>query len=271
MVTGYQGLVATNGSELWRRIDVAHDRFTKLAQAAGPQARVAGSPWTARDLVGHVLTVARRYTERDIRSRAGLGETVREVDVLNDRELRALGDTDMAQLLAELDVQMKAVREALPADEVDLWEAFPFHGGTSIDAAGGLSNLVGEFLVHGRDLAVGLGRPWRIDARDALLVLNGALQIVPGYAEPTAKGKLRVLLRTPGAVDWMLAFDGGKLDSRPAAAGERTDVVLTAPAETLLLILYARLGTAGSLRGGLRVRGPRPWRIARLAKHLQKP
>ncbi|HVU60374.1 MAG TPA: maleylpyruvate isomerase family mycothiol-dependent enzyme [Mycobacteriales bacterium] len=271
MAQAYQRFITTDGLELWDRIDHAQARLTELARAVGPQAVVAGSSWTARDLVGHILTVARRYTERDIRSTDGLGDTVREVDVLNDRELHELGSLDMTELLAQLDAQMDKVRGEFPAHEVDLRERFPFHGGTTIDAAGGLSNLVGEFLIHGRDLARGLGRPWTIDSRDALLIMNGALQVTPGYAEPTATGTLRVLVRTAGAVDWMLAFAGGRLDSRPATRDEPVDVVLTGPAETLLLMFYSRIGTVESLRGGLRVGGPRPWRVARLSKHLQKP
>ena len=155
---------------------------------------------------------------------------------------------------------------------LDLHVRYPFHGGVFIDAAGGLSNLVGEFLIHGYDIARAAGRPWAIEARDALLIMNGVLQISPAYAEPGATGPLKICLRSRGAADWVLDFNGGRLDSRAAAPGEAADVVMRAPAETLLLVFYSRIGTLASLRGGMLVTGGRrPWRIATLAKHLQKP
>ncbi len=268
----YRHFVALDGDELWERIDQAQARFTALVKSVGPHLVAEGSTWTARDVVGHVLTVARRYTERDVMSTEGLGDSPRAVDAINDAELLELQGLEMDELLAQLEVQMKTVRAVLPPESTDLHFRFPFHGGVSIDAAGGLSNLIGEFLVHGRDLARSARRSWNIDARDALLIINGVLQILPGYAEPAATDSLKVCLRVSGASDWVLAFDQGKLDSRPATSREMVDVVLKAPAETLLLVLYSRIGTAASIRKGvLLAGGRRPWRIAHLPKHLQQP
>ena len=272
MEHSYTHFVTLDAQELWDRIDEAQARFTALVESAGPYLMAAGSTWTARDVVGHILTVARRYTERDITSTEGLGDSPRAVDAINRAELLALEGLDMEDLLAQLESQMKTVRAALPPDSTDLDQRFPFHGGVSIDSAGGLSNLIGEFLVHGRDLARSAQRRWKIDARDALLIINGVLQVLPGYAEPAATDSLKVCLRTSGAADWMLAFEHGKLDSRPAMSREVADVVLKAPPETLLLVLYSRIGTAASIRRGLLVAGGRrPWRIAHLSKHLQQP
>ncbi len=268
----YQQFVALDAQELWDRIDRAQARFTALVESVGPDLVAAGSTWTTRDVVGHLLTVARRYTERDITSTEGLGDSPRAVDAINRAELLALQGLDMDDLLSQLQLQMKAIKAALPPDGTDLAQRFPFHGGVSIDAAGGLSNLIGEFLLHGRDLAHKALHPWKIDPRDALLIINGVLQIIPGYAEPTATAPLKVRLRAEGAVDWMLAFDQGKLDSRPAVAQEAADVVLKAPPETLLLVLYSRIGATASLRMGLRVvGGRRPWRVTQVPKYLQQP
>lgn len=268
----YERFVRTDSDELWQRIDLAEQRFIDLVRSIGPDVVGTGTTWSSRDVVAHVLTVVERYTNRDIASTDGLGATPREVDVINERELRALDGVPMAELLDRLEAHVARVKAAFAPEHLDLHLRFPFHGGVTIDAAGGMSNIVGEFLIHGRDLATAAGRPWRIESRDALLIINGVLQLLPAYAEPSAKGMLDLMWRLPGAADWILAFDNGAATSRPADTGERVDVILTAPPETLLLFLYQRLGPLAALRGGLRVAGGRkPWRVAKLQKFLQKP
>lgn len=268
----YEGFIRTDADELWARIDDAQARFTELVRRIGPEVKANGSTWSARDVVGHILTVTRRYTDRELTDRAGLADTAREVDTINDVELAALRGIPMEELLVELEQQMKKVRDLLPPDAVDFQQVFPFHGGTSVDAAGGLSNFMGEFLVHGLDLARSMDDPWPIEARDARLILMMLLQVAPGWAEPSAKGSLKVRLRVPGATEWMLAFNGGALVSRPADPGEPADVILKAPADTLMLLFYQRVSPGAAMRRGLRVAGGRrPWRIARFPKMLQEP
>jgi uncharacterized protein (TIGR03083 family) len=268
----YDWFVTTDADELWHRIGAAQKRFVALVHAIGPNLVGAGTTWSSRDVVAHILTVVERYTNRDVTSTEGLGATPREVDVINDRELRALDGIDFDELLARLDAQMARVRTAFPPEQLDLHVRFPFHGGVTVDAAGGMSNIIGEFLIHGHDLARAAGRSWPIEARDALLILNGVMQLLPAYAEPSARGTLDLRWRVPGAPSWTIAFDNGRATSRPAHEGEAADVVVAAPPETLVLFLYQRLSTFAALRGGLRVAGgKRPWRIAKLQKYLQEP
>lgn len=141
-----------------------------------------------------------------------------------------------------------------------------------IDTAAGLSNLLAEFLVHGWDVASAAGRRWPIEERDAALILNGVMQLVPAYARGDATDSLRVVLRVPDAARWLLDFDGGRCESRPARAGEKADVVVRAPARTLMLALYSRLSLTASMRGGLLVAGGRrPWLVTRLPRLVHKP
>ncbi len=268
----YDGFVSTDGDELWERIDAAHRRFGELVASTGPDVIGTGTTWTARDVAAHILTVLLRYTARDIRSSEGLGDTPRAVDEINARELRELDGVGIGELMPRLDEALAAVRASFGPDRMDLHERFPFHGGTTIDGAGGLSNIVGEYLIHGFDIARAAGYPWPIASRDALLVLNGVMQLLPAYAEPSARGSLIVMWRVPGAADWIMHFDNGKAVSRAAAPGERAHVIMAAPPETLMLFLYQRLGQGAALRRGLRVAGGRrPWRIVQMQKFLQKP
>jgi uncharacterized protein (TIGR03083 family) len=268
----YEQFVATDTEELWSRIDAAQERFIALVRTVGPSVVGTGTTWSARDVVAHVLTVTERYTNRDITSTDGLGATPREVDVINDRELRALDGVELEDLIGRLEAQMVRVKSAFAPATLDLHVRFPFHGGVTIDAAGGLSNIIGEFLVHGYDLAAAAGRRWEIAPRDALLIINGVVQLLPAYAEPSARGRLDLMWRLPGASDWILAFDDGKATSRRALAGERADVIMSAPPETLLLFMYQRVGQLAAVRRGLKVvGGRRPWRVVKLQKFLQKP
>jgi uncharacterized protein (TIGR03083 family) len=268
----YEEFIATDGQELWQRIDAAQERFVVLVRSIAPDLVAAGSTWSTRDVVAHVLTVMERYTNRDIASTDGLGATPREVDVINDRELRALDGVGLDELLNRLETQMGRVKRAFAPGALDLHVRFPFHGGVTIDAAGGLSNIIGEFLIHGHDLARAAGRAWPIESRDALLIINGVLQLLPAYAEPSAHGRLDLMWRLRGAARWVLAFEDGRATSRRAAAAERPDVVMSAPPETLLLFLYQRLGPGAGIRRGLKVvGGRRPWRVMKLQKFLQQP
>lgn len=269
----YAKFVSTTPAELWQRIELAHGRFAELVAAVPDELAMPSSTWTARDLAGHLLTVARRYTRPGIRTSEGLAGSPRAVDALNASELAELAGTPKAELLAALASQLTAVRAAHPADaDGDLHEQFPFHGGVLIDRAGALSNLLAEFLIHGRDLAQAAHRPWPIEAVDARLILNGVLQIVPAYANRKARGALHVQLRVPGAQRWTLSIAGGSATSRPAQDGDRPDVVLHAPADVLTLALYARVTPAQAARRGmLPIGGRRPWRIVRLPRLLEAP
>jgi uncharacterized protein (TIGR03083 family) len=269
----YEKLVSTTPAELWRRIDLAHDRFAQLMAEVPDGLALPSSTWTARDLAGHLLTVARRYTRPGVRTSQGLADSPRSVDDLNASELAELDGTPKGDLLAALAEQLEAVRAAHPAsDDCDLHDQFPFHGGVIVDRAAALSNLLGEFLVHGRDLATAARRPWPIEPLDARLILNGVMQIVPAYANRKATGELHLQLRVPGARRWALCFAEGRVTSRPAQDSDRPDVVLRAPADVLMLALYSRLTPAeGTRRGMVPIGGRRPWRIVRLPGLLEAP
>jgi uncharacterized protein (TIGR03083 family) len=272
VTTPYRYLTATDAAELLGRVAAARDRFVALAGSVDPSLQPAGSTWTARDITGHLLTVLRRYTRRDRSSTEGLADSPREVDRLNAVQLAALGDTPRDALLADLVAESNLLLGAFPPDSVDLHTRYPFHGGVTVDLAAGFGNLVGEFSIHGRDLALAAGRPWPIEERDAVLILNGVMQIIPAYARRSATQPLRVRLDIRTAAPWLLDFAGGSLTSRAAEPGEPVDVVLRAPAQTLVLSLYSRLSTLAAARAGmLVVGGRRPWRIVRLSRLVEKP
>ena len=230
----YELLTATTIEELMARIDASGARLRGVARGAEPAAVVPGSTWRVRDVVAHVVTVIRRYTRG-----VTIGDHPRDVDRINEDELATLADLEIDQLLAEHEQELAALRDGW-GQLTDLTTTFPFHGGAAVDAAAALANVVGEHLVHGRDIAMAAGEPWEIAERDAVLVLNGVVQILPGYVRTDAPTEpFAARLELPGAVPWLLAFDGAELVSRAAGEADRVDAVLT-DAGSVLLALYGR-------------------------------
>jgi hypothetical protein len=267
----YDEFVYTTGDELWDRIHQAHRRFAALLSVTPGRTPVKDSTWEAAQVAGHVLTVLQRYTQRDITSRDGLSEDAGAVAQQNEDELAALGQYSVAEVLDRIWQELADIEKLLPRD-TDLHQVFPFHGGQQFDVVGALSNLIGEFLVHGRDVALARGKQWKIGSRNAALILSTGLQVVPAYVSPDAPGDLTLLIRTPESNPWVLELVDGRLTSRKAGRGERPDVSLYARTEPLVLNLYGRFGLARTtLHGVALVGGRRPWRLARLPRTFLVP
>lgn len=264
-------LVTTTAEELTSRATIAFDRFIALVAETPSTTPVGDGTWTSLDVAGHVLTVLRRYTSRDVTSSAGLSPTMAAVDAQNQAELDALGDLSVHEVLEELAVE----HAELQSRRVDLNATFPFHFGQRIDGAGGRGNAIGELLVHGYDIARSVGRPWPIESRDALLVLNALLQVAPGVVDPAATRDMRALIefRVKGGRPQTLIIDRGTasiIDS--SRVDGRPDVVLGGPPVPVLLNLHGRL-TAGraAFRGVLVRGGRRPWLGLQMAKIFESP
>jgi len=263
----YELFTTTDVAELWSRIDAAGERFLGLARDVDEALSLRNSTWSANDVVGHVLTVVRRYTQGPT-----LGDTPRDVDRINADELATIADVPYRERIDDLARELKVMREMWSSETLDLHGRVPFHGGTTVDIAAALTNMIGELLLHGYDVARSAERPWPLHERDCVLILNGVLQILPAYANRSSEASLRLKLVTKGAQRWLLAFDRGQLTSEPASRGQEVDVVVRTPASTLVLALYSRLSPwAAACKGMYVVGGRHPWRVLRLGSLLEKP
>lgn len=258
--------------ELLTRVGLAGDRFVGVAASLDPQRPVPNQRWNVGELTAHVLTVVWRYTRRDVRSSAGLAATFEEVAAMNEKEVAAV-ELSHGEVLVALRDELQALRERFEDEIVDVHERFPFHLGASIDAAGGLGNLVGELLLHGHDLAAVARTPWAIDDVDALAMVNAWVQLLPAVVDRSvaAHRGLRAHLVVPGATRWCIVAARDP-ESRPARDDDPVDAVVQVPASTLVLLGTARLNVARALSRGLRIiGGRRPWRAARLASLIRAP
>jgi uncharacterized protein (TIGR03083 family) len=251
--------------ELHARIALAHDRFARALAAAPADLQVGR--WTAADVGAHVVTVINRYTAfRPDR----LANSPRGVDEINDRELEALRGQPPDALIATLADEMQRFHQQWGTDLVfPLDMPIPFHAGT-IDVQAGLTNALGELLIHGRDLAIASGGEWPIEDRDAALLCGLGALILPAYVRATNRATLDVGVQVDGVTPWRLVIDGPNAESVLDDDGP-ADFVLEGRAEGLALLAYGRADWRAAQDLGLRASGPIPELADALTRLFEEP
>ena len=241
------------------REQAAYERTVELFRTAPADARVSDGTWTVRDVLAHLVTVARRYT-----SMPRLADTPRGVDAINAEELADLADVGVGELLGEYAQAFARYRELwVPMPVEHRW---PFHGGGQLGTTELRANWLGEMLVHGYDAAVAAGVDWPIgdaDARDLLAFLR---EVLPAYGR-TGCAPVSVGLALDGCEPWTLVVDA---DGVRAAGAGAADATLSGPPGVALLVLYQRLSPPEAVARGLRVAGDTS-ALARLMECVEQP
>lgn len=268
-MTAAPTLITTTASELAERTDLAYEQFVALLADTTATLAVDGS-WSAVEVAGHLLNVVNRYVEF---APGRLADDPRGVDVINEHELATLAGRAMADVLDDLADEMGRFRATWgPHTGLPLDLDFPFHGGGTIDLQAGLTNLMGEYLVHGLDVARAARVDWPIDDRDGALLIAFGAKILPAYVRATNTERLHLRLDLEGLDPWVLDVDGADATSRTPEPDDDPDVCLRGPATPMALLLYGRLDLDGALAHGLEVcGGTRPERAALLPDLFEKP
>ena len=253
------------------RIVELGERFVRLAVAVDPATPVAGSPgWSVRDVVAHVATVVPRYAAGP----EGGGDWVddpSDLPALNGRLLDELGPAPVGELVACIHGDVRSLAEQVRGYG-DAVPSFAFNGGEPVAADDALGILAGEFLVHGRDIAVACGRDWSLADEDVGLVLDGIEPVLPGFVAPAAAGHTAtydIRLRGGGVHRWR--FDAGRLDCSPDADGP-VDCHLSGTPAAMLLVMYGRVPPwRPALTGKVVAWGRRPWLALALPGRFHNP
>lgn len=260
----------------------AHEIAVLLADEFDSSRRIPGLSWTVGDAVAHVAAETRSFASLasgDITPEAmwdrfapgteGLAPAVR-MTLLNSAEIAAFDRSDLGRggELAETAVNefLHTTRDWPPG------KAFRGIEG-DIDLPTATCLVLGEMLIHGRDLARGLGRPWKIPAGAARHVLIGGTAMLPEYFDAAEAGDMRatIELRVRGGSHFAIWVHDGRLEVVPEAT-ERVDCHISVDPVAFLLVSFGRQSRLPAiLRGQLAAWGRRPWLASRLPRLLRTP
>jgi uncharacterized protein (TIGR03083 family) len=200
-----------------------------LFREVDPAVVLADGSWTARDVLAHLCTVARRYI-----SVPRLAATPREVDAINAEEMSALDGVPVEELLGKFERGFARYREVWgPMGPEHMW---PFHGGGQLPTWALRANWLGEMTLHGYDVASAAGVEWSVGDEDAQELLVFLRQIVPVYARPGSS--MAVAVAPESGPAWTIRIGAERAETVDGA--EDAEATVSGPAWLLVLLLYQR-------------------------------
>ena len=255
-------------------IERAAERVVRLA-ATAPHADVAvpDSEWTVRDVLVHLALGTEAYVTYVN------GATAAFVDV-SDVAGGSLARSSAAKLAADPERDLLALRARVSAAIASLLEATAgrhsndpvIWNGLPLELGSMLAMGLGEYLLHGLDVARALSQPWTIEPDDARLVLAAAMPLLPLLVNPATTAGVRVAydLRIRGGERFTVRIDDGSL--AVGGADGHVDCHVSAEPAALLLVAYGRRSQwPAVLTGRLTAWGRRPWAGLRLTRYLVTP
>jgi uncharacterized protein (TIGR03083 family) len=260
---------------VWTSLGRVADEVCSLVESA-PDGGLAvpGSNWNVGEVVAHLAAGTEAYVRYvtgddepfvDVSDIAGGSLTRSNADRLQtepERDLVALTDRLRAASSALLQASSRRHHE-----DVVMWNGQPLALGEMLGIG------LAEYLLHGRDIATALSRPWIIRPDDARLVLASALPLLPLLVDPVATAGVhaRYDLRVRGGVSVALTVSDGEL-TVANADGRPVDCHVSADPVALVLVAYGRRSQwPAILTGKLLAWGRKPWLGPRLVRYLVAP
>jgi uncharacterized protein (TIGR03083 family) len=251
-------------------VQVAAKQVSDLVRSLpDPEGVVPGLDWTVGQTAAHLVAAAVNYP----RYAAGQATPEDTIDLRegNLERIRQVGGLDLPELadrlLEETDCYLARTAE-LSADH-----RVPFFGGVQVSLAAQTGILLGEYVVHGLDLARSAGKPWRIDPSHAVVVIGAAATVLPRYLDLEAARGVKVAfdIRIRGGPRFVLRVAGSEATLEPGAGGP-VDCRISADPVAFLLVAYGRQAQwRPVLLGRMTAWGRRPWRAFALKRLLVNP
>jgi uncharacterized protein (TIGR03083 family) len=239
-------------------LEVVGRRLVGLLEAVpDPQAPTRGLAWTLGETSLHLAGGPARYADF-ARGRA-LPEPAIDLSPVNAQRMDA--DPERAPSVLARRLEANTHRYLAETAELPATHPVPFYGGLTIELAAQSAILLGEFVIHGYDVARSIGRPWPIDPAHARLIVAGLTAVLPRYVDRTRAAGLTATyqVRLRGGPSFQVRFDRGTATVGPSQPGAADCRLTVDPVTFLLLAYWRRSQWPGILRGRLRAWGRRPW------------
>jgi uncharacterized protein (TIGR03083 family) len=238
-------------------VEVLSDQVgTLLRELPSAEARIEGSEWSIRDAAAHLICLTTLYSELT----EGAVSPINELTPAACARFSAQRLADIAVVEpATLAKSMTAAIEGFVEVTSRRTDSTPitFHGGVPLNLGQLACVLLGEYLLHGYDIAGAAGAPWPIEPAHAALVLGGNAPLNPYCVNPaTAHGHTATYVLRLGTAGTVIArFTEGVLSVEPgpdaSVEDSAFDCVIAGDPVAFLLVSYGRLSQWTAIALGL--------------------
>ncbi len=217
------------------------ERYAQLvASVRDTSTAIPASEWTVRDAAVHLVGSNHRVAILA----TGEPSTVPTVDKrFLDARARTLiaenPETDPKKLADQIRHGLERVMAITATRRGD--QPIAYHAGLRLNLAELVSLYLGEYLLHGYDVAAAVGTPWPIDPGYAALAVGAYHRCYPAIFNQAAAAGLDVTYRldTAGTRPFSVRIAGGTCEE--SAAPGAADCVISADPVTTLLVMSMRL------------------------------
>ncbi|HVF52293.1 MAG TPA: maleylpyruvate isomerase N-terminal domain-containing protein [Actinomycetota bacterium] len=250
----------------------AVERFVALLRTASDPASLAVGTWTAADVACHFA----HTLERNVAGAQGLGfpgETIETINLYNDSYLKLDPERDLDVLATKIEHEFAELARVLQDRDGD--EIVPWYGDIPVPLTTLPGVMLSESEIHGLDVARSQGMAWRIPRRNANLIFESALPLVPHFVDREAAAGVNAVFQISlrGGSPVRFVFEDGTVEVMAAEAGaRRPDVRISADPVDFILVSYGRIGQWGPiLKGKIFAWGRKPLLALKLTSMLDAP
>lgn len=266
-------VVPVDAEEARHVLAATGEQFTRLVRQI-PRGDTPSSDlkWTVAETAAHVLCTVRYYREC-IEGKVQpepVDDVIAAAQIHNDQLIAAEPERDPDALSSLIDKELEAFIEASRAADPSRPVFALFGYGLDLDAV--ICNGIGELLIHGRDIARSIDRPWQIDPHAARLAVYSTSATLPLAADPDAIADLDAVVnvRVRGGSCFAIRIRDGRASTEPCVS--KPDLVMSIDPVAYLLVGFGRVGQWGPiLRGALLAWGRRPALGFKLPKLFRNP
>jgi uncharacterized protein (TIGR03083 family) len=225
--------------------------------ATAAQERADGLEWSVAEVAAHLVALAQMYGAYLDGTRVALLD-LENLAASNQQRIDEIRERDPAALANALEAGVPALTARLDGRD-PLADSF-WHG-TDVPLGALAGILLGELLLHGRDVAGAVHAPWTVSSDAARHVVRALLVIAPLSVdrERANTHPATVELRVKGLPPTRWCFDDRGLTIEPSDRGDRVDCHVRMDPATLLLVSFGRVSAVSrALRGKALSWGGRP-------------